>query len=330
MQSSKKLWWKGFVVSGLLVALALRVEVVRAADKEFPNRQIEIVVPMVPGGMADLSARIIGSELSKQLGSPILIINTAGAGGVVAADRVAHAKPDGYTMLAGYPGLYSIIPAMQPNIPYKVSDFIPIARYANSPNLMLVRRESPWKTLEEFIRFAKANPGKLSCGSSGIGAVSHFNIELLKIEAGVDILHVPYKGGSQSNASILGGEVDCAFIAVPNILGLLKSGELRALASTAGKIADFPDIPTLAEKGYPGAELGLWTGLFLPKGTDKTVVEKVATMVEKSAKAPHVIKKLEEIGFQAEYIGGEDFVRSLDKEREKLAEVVRKANLGAK
>ncbi|MEI9477927.1 MAG: tripartite tricarboxylate transporter substrate binding protein [Deltaproteobacteria bacterium] len=323
----KKSFLKIFLGCWMVFMLTLAVRSASFAAEGFPNREIELVVSYTAGGMTDLAVRIITEEFSKNLGVPIVVVNKPGGAATEGAVYVTQAKHDGHTILATTIGLFVLLPAMQPNIPFKASDFIPVARYAIVPNLLLVRKDAPWKTLEELITYAKKNPGKLTCGSGGVASVSHFNLELLKVEAGVDIQHVPFKGGSPMNPALLGGHIDLSFNAVSTVHGLLKSGDLRALASGAGKVAEFPEIPTLAEKGYPKATLALWTGLFVPKGVEKSVVNKITSALEKTLKVRDVTRKLEEIGNQIDYVAGEKFAQELEEDSKKMSEVVKKANL---
>lgn len=318
------------LIFALILVLTLISSLANSAEKGFPNRKIEIVIPYAPGGMVDLAVRIISDELSKSFAVPVVVVNNTAAGGVAGVEYVARANPDGYTMLAGTNTIFGLWLAIQSNLPFKISDFVPIARYANSPNLILVRKEAPWKTLNELVSYAKKNPGKLTCGTSGVASASRFSIELLNMEAGLDIRCAFFAGGAPTNTALLGGQVDIGCIALPTAYDLLKSGDLRALASTVGKIPEFPEIPTLAEKGYPGATLGLWTGLFTPKGVEKTVLEKISNTLEKVAKSPQVIKKHEEIGFQSDYVAGEEFARGIERDYKKMLEVVKKANIVSK
>jgi tripartite-type tricarboxylate transporter receptor subunit TctC len=320
--NSKVVWIAVFVLASTIMA-----GLATPAEKGFPNREIEIVVPYSPGGMADLAVRILSDELSKSFGVPVVVVNNSASGGVGGVEYVARSKPDGHTMLAGTNTIFGLWLAMQSNLPYKISDFIPIARYVTSPNLILVRKEAPWKTLNELVIYAKKNPGKLTCGTTGVASASRFSIELLNIEAGLDIRCAFFTGGGPTNTALLGGKVDIGCIALPAAHDLLKSGDLRALASTVGRITEFPEIPTVAEEGYPGATLGLWTGLFTPKGVEKTVLDKISKTLEKVAKSPQVMKKHEEIGFQSDYVAGDEFARGIEKDYKKMVEVVKKANI---
>lgn len=272
--------------------------------------------------------RILGDDLSKNLNVPVVIVNKPGAGGVIGVQYAASSKPDGYTLLGGTNAIFVIIPAIQDNIPFKTSDFIPIARLGISPDFILVRKEAPWKTLEELIDYGKKNPGKLTCRTAGVGTIAHFVLEMLKIEAGVNIQHVPFKTVAAYNTAFLGGHIDLLSSTLPPVQGFIKSGEMRALVvATVGRIPWLPEIPTFSEKGYGGANLGMWTGLFAPKGVEKSVLEKISREVEKILKTPHVIKKIEEAGYQYDYVAGEDFAREIEKESKKIQDVVKKANL---
>jgi len=319
---------KGLLVFGMVLVLIMTGDSPSFAQKDFPNREIEIVVPYPPGGSLDVPTRIMSDELSKILGVPVVVVNKAGVH--MGAQYVANAKPDGYTLLAGNNVIFILLPATQTDLPYKASDFLPIARYATSPNFLLVRKEAPWKTLEELIDYAKKNPGKLTCATSGIASSSHFFLEILNIEAGVNIRHVPFKGGPPASTATLGGHVDVLSSALSGVLGLLKSGDVRGLAIFWGKrIPEFPEIPTMVEKGYPGTIIsaGFWAGLFAPRGIEKTVLEKISKAVEKAAKAPHVIRKIEETGSKFDYVAGEDLTKDIEKESEKITDIIKKAHL---
>ena len=199
----KKNILKVFLISGVVLALTTVGGSASSAEKGFPNREIEIVVSYAPGGLLDLAFRVISDEVSKNFGVPVVIVNKPGGAGMIGTEYVLHSKPDGYTLLAGQNSIFVLMPATQSNLPYKTSDFIPLVRYANTPNLMLVRKDPPWKTLEELIDYAKKNPGKLTCGSGGIGTVTQFMLEMIKSEVGLDIRHVPFKGGGPGNTAIL-------------------------------------------------------------------------------------------------------------------------------
>lgn len=301
-------------------------EAVNAAS-EFPTRPVEIIICFAPGGTLDLAVRIMGDELSKALGVPAILTNKGGAGGAVGTEFAAGAKPDGYTVLAAPIGVFSILPFLTPGLHYKLSDFIPLCKYANSPNLILVKKDSPYKTYQDFISYAKKNPGKMTCATAGMGTAAHFSLEMIKIQAGVDIAHLPYKSGGEVITSLLGGQVDFASQGLPSAIGLMESGEIRGLASTFGKIPGFPSIPTMEELGYPRATLGVWVGYFLPKATPKPIADKLASVFEKVMKNPAVIKNLEKSGQVLDYQDGPAFTKFLAEEYQLLEDVAKKAKL---
>jgi tripartite-type tricarboxylate transporter receptor subunit TctC len=231
-------------------------------------------------------------------------------------------------LLVGNNAIFVTVPATTKDLPYKTSDFIPIARIAFTPNCILVRKGAPWKTLEELIDTARKNPGKLKCATSGPTGSSRFSLELLKAKAGIDIQHVPFAGGPPANTAVLGGHVDLLSSTFSGVIGLVKAGDLRGLAVGAEKrLADFPDMPTLDEKGYPGASLSMWVGFFAPKGIEKPVFEKISAVIEKTSKNPEVIRKVKELGNEYEYTPGDRVAQEIDQEYKVVVDIIKKAKL---
>ncbi len=298
-----------------------------AGAAEFPARPVEIIICFAPGGTLDLAVRIMGDELSKAMGVPVILTNKGGAGGAVGTEYVAQAKPDGYTILAAPIGVFNILPFLTPGLHYKLSDFIPLCKYANSPNLILVGKGSSYKVFKDIIADAKKNPGKLTCATAGMGTAAHFSLEMIKIQAGIDVAHLPYKSGAEVITSLMGGQVNFASQGLPPAVGVMKSGDIVGLASTLGKIPGFPNIPTMEELGYPRATLGVWVGYFLPKGTPKPIVDRLASVVEKAMKTPAVKKGLEDSGQVLDYQDGPTFTRFLNDEYKALEDVAKKAKL---
>jgi len=294
---------------------------------EFPSRPVEVIICFAPGGTLDLAVRIMGEELSKSLGVPAILNNKGGGGGAVGTEYVVNAKPDGYTILAAPIGVFNILPFLTPDLRYKLLDFIPLCKYANSPNLILVRKASPYKNFNDIISDAKKNPGKLTCATAGMGTAAQFSLEMIKIQAGVDIAHLPYKSGGEVVTSLLGGHVDFASQGLPSALGLMQSGELVGLASTFGKIPGFPNVPTMEELGYPKATLGVWVGYFLPKGTPKPIVDTLASVFAKAINNPRVKKNLEDSGQVLDYQDSPTFLKFINEEYKILEDVAKKAKL---
>src|ERR1700759_4323535 len=257
--------YRCFVLAAFIAAVAL-VSPVRAQD--YPSRLGRRVVPQAAGGGTDTFARAIGQKLSERWGQPVVIENKAGAGGVVGTDFVAKAPADGYTLLVTYEGSQAINQSLYQNLPFdSLKDFYPLATIAVTPFILIAGPRVEAKTLKEFIAFARANPDKLTYGSAGNGSVNHLLGEMLKTEAGIRIVHVPYKGASAAIADVMGGHVDAAFASVPSVISSVQSNGVRALAvSSARRIAIAPDIPTIAEAGFENFDVNPWWGILAPAG----------------------------------------------------------------
>lgn len=297
-----------------------------AAD--FPSRPVEIVINFPPGGIVDTSVRVMTEELSKTLGVPVVVINKSGGGGAVGANYVMSTDTVGHTVLASAVSVFNIVPLLNPGLNYKLSDFIPLARYANSPNLILVRKDSPFEKFEDLVSYAKKNPGKLTCGNAGIGTASHFALEMLKSEAGISFVNIPYKGGGELNTALLGSHVDFSTNGIAAVQSLVRSGQLRALAiNSYQRSANLPDVPSVKELGYARSVLRIGVGYFLPRGTPKANVDRLASVFEQVIKSPSVKRTLENLGNAVDYEDGQTFAASLADEYKVLEEVGKKAKL---
>lgn len=297
-----------------------------AAD--FPSRPVEIIINFPPGGIVDTSTRVMTEELSKTLGVPVAVINKGGGGGAVGAQYVMGTKPDGHTVLASATGVFSIVPLLNPGLGYKLSDFIPLARYATSPDVILVKKDSPFEKFEDLVSYAKKNPGKLTCGDAGVGTASDFMLEMLKLEAGIKFVNLPYKGGGELNAALLGSHVDFITNGIAAVQTLVKSGQLRALAiNSYERSANLPDVPSLKELGYARAVLRIGVGYFLPKGTPKPNVDRLSSVFEKAIKSAAVKKSLEGLGILVDYEDGPTFASSLAEEYKVIEAAGKKAKL---
>ncbi|MFT3721899.1 Bug family tripartite tricarboxylate transporter substrate binding protein [Pseudorhodoferax sp.] len=272
---------------GAMALAALTVLAGPAAAADFPDgKPVRFVVATGAGSGSDLTARQIAAELLKNWNSPIVVENKTGAGGVIGTDFVAKAPPDGYTLLATYAQHYTNQLVMK--TPYDaVKDFEPIARIANSALVISVAASSPYKTLKDVIEAAKAKPGIISYGSSGNGTTSHMAAALLASMAGVQLNHVPYKAPGQVAVDAAAGQIDLSFNGMSTVLPLIKGGRLRALAvTTAQRSQSLPDVPTVAELGYPGYEASSPIWIFAPRNTPQPIVNKLSDAVTKAAKAP--------------------------------------------
>ena len=317
---------EALAVVAFLVLAVLGVDAARAAD--YPARDIEMVVSFPAGGPADASARILAPKLSQTLGVPIAIVNKTGGGGSVGADYVAKAKPDGSVIYNSTNSSLTISPALLKDITYKISDFIPIGAYAADLSVITVRSGGPARTLDEFVDYAKRNPGKLTYGSAGLGTVSYFTMELFKQAYGLDITHVPFQGTGPVKNAILGGHVNVACSGLGSLAPLIRSGDLIPLVTTAPRrLAAFAQVPTMAEKGFPDASLNIWMGVYVPARTPKPVVEALTRAFNQAAKDPTVITALEKAGMQGLYHTGEETARLLEQEAATVARVADKVGL---
>lgn len=300
-----------------------------AAGAEYPGREIELVVSFPPGGPADTSARIIQPKLSAILGVPVVVVNKTGGGGAVGADYAAKARPDGYTVYSSTNSVLTISPVVQKGLPYQMADFTPIGAYAADLGVITARAGAPWKTLEEFVEHAKRNPGKYNYGSAGFGTVSFFTMELFKLSYGLDIAHVPFQGTGPAKNAILGGHVTLASSGFGSFAPLFRSGDLIPLVTTAAKrVAAFPNVPTMAEKGFPEASLNIWMGLYVPAKTPRPVVDVLVKALAQAAKDPSVVAAFEKAGMFAEYHAPEETARLLQNETASVRKVAEKLGIG--
>lgn len=291
----------------------------------YPAKPIRIVVPFPPAGATDILARAIGVELQKAFGQPVVIENKPGAGGNTGADMVAKSAPDGYTLLMGTVGTHGINVSLYSKMPYDaVKDFEPITVVAGVPNLLVVHPSVNARSVRELTALAKAQPGKLNVASSGNGTSIHMAAELFKMMAGVDILHVPYKGSAPAVTDLLGGQVQMMFDNLPVSLPHAKAGKLRALAVTSlTRSAALPDVPTMHEEGLTGFDATSWFGLLAPAGTPKDIVAKLNAASVKALASPDMRERL--AGQGADPVGNtpEQFAAFIKAEIEKWAKIVK-------
>ena len=308
-------------------SLALRA----SADDAWPSRPITYIVPFPPGGTTDVLARIITPKLAGALGNASIIIeNRGGAAGSVGSAVASRAAPDGYTLVRGPISSHAINVSMYPKIGYDpVKSFAPIALIGTNPTVLLVRQDSPYKTLQDVIAAAKA--GKpLTCASAGSGTSQHMSLELLKLKSGIDITHVPYKGSGPALTDMLGGQVDLLFETPIAAAPYLKSGKLRAIAvSSAKRAPSLPDVPTIAESGVPGYEVVSWQGVFAPAGTPKPIVERLHTEITKILAQPDMKDRLAQLGMDEQPMTTAQFAKFQQDEVAKWAEVVKKGHIRA-
>ncbi|RZM00299.1 MAG: tripartite tricarboxylate transporter substrate binding protein [Variovorax sp.] len=280
-----------------LTALALTFATTLAAAQAFPTKPITLVVPFPPGGSSDALARSLTTGLSQSLGQPVIVESRPGAGATVGADFVAKARPDGYTLLMGAVH-HAIATSVYRKLPYDFEkSFAPITTVALVPNVLVVNARSPATDVKGLIALAKASPGKLSYGSNGNGTVQHLIGTQFAQQAGVDLLHVPYKGSAPLTTDLLGGQVDMSFDTLTPLVQHIKGGKLRALAvTTAQRSGTLPDVPTLAESGLAGFDQGTWFGILAPAATPKEIVAKLNAEMVKIIQSPDFKRRMDEIG----------------------------------
>jgi tripartite-type tricarboxylate transporter receptor subunit TctC len=301
-----------------------------AVGQTYPTRPIRIVVPQSAGGSTDLVARPLAQLLSGALGQNVIVENRPGAGSTLGTDVVAKSSPDGYTVLA-VAASFAISPSLYRQLPYDpVGDFAPVTQVSAFPNIMVVPRSLPVTSIAELIAYARARPGQLNYASSGVGTGTHLSMELFKTLAGLDIVHVPYKGGAPAVNALLAGQVQVNLATISTALPYVKSGELRALAvTTAKRWPAVPDLPTLAEGGLPDYEYSSWVGLLAPAKTPPAVVQRLWTETAKAARAPEMKRILAHEG--AEPVGNSpaEFATIIQREIVTWKKVVEKAGIKA-
>lgn len=316
----------------LLTALASTAMLVlpAMAQDKYPSKPVRVLVPFAAGGATDVLTRIAAAELSKRLGQSFVVENPTGAGGIIGATQAVKAVPDGYTLLAGSPGPVTIMPAISAKpLPYDAEkDLMPITLIADSPGGFTVGKNSTYKSVQEVLAAAKASPGKLTCGSSGIGAFSHLNCELLKTLAGVNITHVPYRGAAPAMVDLVSGQTDIMIENYPSPQKLIDAGELRLLAVTsARRFALKPGTPTVAESGVAGHVMTAWIGLMAPKGTPAEIVNLIQRELSAALRDPAVQKRLNDMGVVPGGMPPVEFAAYLAAERETYKSLAAKTGL---
>lgn len=300
------------------------------ASAAYPDHPIRLVVPYPAGGAADTVARIIAAPLGTKLGQTIVVDNRPGASGVIGAGAVAKAAPDGYTLLLDATA-HSVNPSLQPKLPYDTAkDFAPISLVVLVPNLLVVPPSSPFNSPKDIVARAKATPGKLTYASAGSGTAQHLAAELFRQQSGLNMLHVPYKGGAPALSDLMGGQVDMMFSNMAASYPLVSGKKLKVLATTGAKRSPaLPDVPTIAESGLPGYQVYEWNGLFAPAGTSVDIIDKINKATIEVLTQPAVKERLAAIGAEASGDKPQEFRKFLDAEREKWATVIKQGNIRA-
>ncbi len=316
------------LASSILLLFAAITSSYAAPGDEYPIRPVRIVVPSTPGGGLDFIGRVVSKSLTPKWPQQIIVDNRAGAGGIIGSDIVAKAAPDGYTLLvvaldfAATPFLYDKLPYRTPE------DFAPVTIVGTAPYILVAHPSSPLKTVKELIAAAKEKPGTITYGSSGVGTTSHLATALLRNMAGIDLVHVPYKGAGAAAAAVVAGEVPLLITSSGATIPFIKAGRLRPIAvTTRNRIAVLPDVPTIAQSGLPGFDIDGWFGILAPAGTPKPVVNKIQSDIAQSLKNPELAAQLQGAGFELGGVSPAEFQRIINADMKRLQVVIREGSI---
>jgi tripartite-type tricarboxylate transporter receptor subunit TctC len=313
------------LLAGLLAVLA------PAAFAQYPAKPIKVIIPFVAGGSSDIVGRAIASKFQEILGQPGVVENRPGANGAIAAEFVAKSEPDGYTVLVGSIGVFSINAALFKDLRYQpLRDFAPITLAVTTPNVLITKPSLPASSLKELIDFMKKNPGKLSYCSSGTGSSDHLTAELLKQAAGLDAVHVPYKGGAACQTDIMGNQVDFSFQNLGAVTNYIKGNRMKALVVTArARHPQLPDVPAAGEAGMPALVVTSWQAAAAPAKTPKEIVARLNGAMVKALRSPEVAERMNQIGFDVVAGTPEEFGRFMREEVERWTQVVNRGGIKA-
>src|ERR1043166_8646065 len=297
------------------------------AQSGYPSKPVRLIVAFPPGGSTDIIARIVGQKLGERLGQQVVVDNRGGAGGTIGTEIAARAPADGYTLTMGTTSTHVIARGVYTKLRYDpVNDFAPLTLVASTPYLLVVHAGVKANTLAEFVALAKAQPGKLNYASAGTGTTTHLAMEMLKSTAGIDLIHVPYNGNGPANTATLGGQVQALFGSMPAVLPQAKAGRLRPLAvGTAKRSPALPEVPTVAESGYPGFEVSLWLGFFAPAGPPAPTRARLHRKLVSIAGSPEMKEQFERNGAEPVTNTPAEFARLVKAETEKYVQVIRSA-----
>jgi tripartite-type tricarboxylate transporter receptor subunit TctC len=314
------------IALGGLLATTLPFSVAQSQEA-WPTRPISMVIPFPPGGVADTVGRPVAEALGRILGQSVVVENKAGAGGGIGMAQVAKAKPDGYTLLMALSSV-TILPEADKVLErapmYRLDQLVPIARFTADPTVLVVRAESPWKTLDEFIAFARSKPGAITFGSSGNYGTMHVPMEMLKQSSGTFMVHVPYTGAGPAVIGLLGSQVDALATGPATVVQHIRAGKLRALAHWGeGRLTSLPDVPSLSERGQRVA-FSQWSGLFVPAGTPEAVVNRLRAAAQQAARDDKVLRTIGTAGSPMQYQDASEFAEFVRKDAAIMAEVVKR------
>ena len=311
-----------------LAALTALISPMGASAQAFPTKPITLVGPNPPGGLVDTSARLVAEPLARVIGQSVVVDNKPGASGNLAYQTVARAAKDGHTLLVSYSGYHIANPILMDKLPWELKDLTPVGLITVATNVIAVHPSVPANTLKEFIAYAKQHPGKLNYASQGNGSVSHIGTEIFKLQTGVSMVHVPYKGSGQAIADVLGGQVELFITTPPSVMQHVQSGKLKALAVT-GKTRHpgMPNVPTVAEAGLANFELESWVALYAPAGTPPAVLQKLSADVKRSMELPETKQRADAAGIEVRYLSPAETSKVLERETAEWAKAIKAANI---
>jgi tripartite-type tricarboxylate transporter receptor subunit TctC len=321
-------WHRAVLMAAAIVACASCLVSQPAWSQAYPDRAIRLIVPFAAGGNADINGRVVGDIVQRALGQPVVVENRAGAGGGVGAEVAARAAPDGYTLLLGGTNNNGITPAVYKDLDFDAAkDFAPVAAVASDSMVLVVNPNVPAKTLAELVAYAKANPGKLSSGG-GIGIAPHFILEFVRVKSGTNIQFVPYRGAMPAMTDTISGQVQMHASAKVLLLPQIQAGKLRALAvASAKRWPELPDVPTLAEAGFPGFPPDIWYGLLAPAGTPAPVIAKLNATVNARLKTPEMLASLAKLSLDARPLTAQQFGDVLAKDTLQWADLAKQTGI---
>lgn len=299
------------------------------AQDKYPNKPIRLIVAFPPAGSTDIIARLVGQKLGERLGQQVIIDNRGGAGGTIGTEIAAKANADGYTLTMGTTSTHVIAAAVYSKLKYDpINDFVPLTLVASTPYLLVVHPGVKANSLKEFVALVKSQPGKMNYASAGTGSTTQLAMEMLKVAAGIDIVHVPYNGNGPAGTATLGGQVQALFGSMPAVLPHAQAGKLRPLAvGTAKRSPALPNVPTVAESGYPGFEVSLWLGFFAPKGTPSAITNRLQGELTKIAQSPEMKEQFGRNGADPVTTTPAELNKLIKVEIEKYTKVIKAAGI---
>jgi Uncharacterized protein conserved in bacteria len=320
-----------FCLASLLALGGVLQIAVASAAAPYPAKPIRMIVTFPPGGPTDVIVRTIGQRVNEVYGVPVIADNRGGAGGIVGTEIVARAAPDGYTFLVGTAGGMTINPNLHARLTYEpFRDFVPVTMLVLNPQILVAHPTLPAKNVKELVELARTRPGQLNFASAGAGTATHLGLELLKLTTGIQVVHVPYKGGAPATTDLIAGQVQLLWISIPSVLPHVQAGRLRALAvSTAKRSASAPDVPTVAESGYAGFEYSNWNALFAPAKTPPAIVRKMNDMIVRILREPEVAQRLSAQGADPAPGTADELARYMRMDDARWKKVIQTAGLRA-